>query len=937
MHASQSSPQQLAGEAVAILESISDGFYSVNRDWEFTYVNRQAELLLGVAREHILGRSIWEAYPPLCGTPFETAYRKAMREEAAAEVTAYYPEHDKWYGVRIAPVATGLSFYFRDVSAQVKTEQALRESERNFRQMAESIPQIVWIVDASGRGVYFNHQWEAYTGVPIDSTTPAHVAEQFVHPEDRASTMEAWNIAYERQCGFHVEHRIRSAAGDYRWFLVRAKPYLNDEGRIERWFGTSTDIHEEKLNKIALRESEERLRALLESVQAVERRHSFQLALADRIRPLLDSGEVTAAASELLGKFIGCGRVIYGEVDEAVAYLALKRDWTDGSLASMTGARIRLDDFGSAIVDVLRAGRNVVVDDILADPASAPHAAAYLPTGIRAVLAVPLMKDGRLRAVLSLHHAEARHWTPDEIAMAEDMVDRTWFAVESARVQAELRAERDQSRHIFDSMTEGFALLDSDWTILQINEIGAKLSHRTRAELFGRTLWSAMPDLAGGPVEELYRRVQSSRRPDNLEYFQALPDGAVAWLDIRAYALPEGRLAVFFRDISERKSAEEQLRTADRRKDEFLAMLAHELRNPLAPIGAAAHLLRMGKMDEDRVRQTSQIIGRQVDHMSHLINDLLDVSRVTRGLVELDNAPVDIRHVVLDAIEQVAPLVQARGHHLIPHIPAESIIVMGDKKRLVQVVTNILNNAAKYTNEGGTITLRSEVSAGQVRIDVVDNGIGMTPDLAAHAFDLFSQAERSSDRSAGGLGLGLALVKSLVELHGGSVTCESAGLGQGSRFSIFLPRLAAVAAPDSQRGADAQAGPSGDGLGILVVDDNADAAAMLAMVLESAGHRVAVEHSSRAALERAARERFDACVLDIGLPDIDGNELAQRLHAQPETASAVLIAVTGYGHENDRRQALAAGFSHHLVKPADTGELMAILAEIGKSREMRNQ
>ncbi len=609
MHAGQNSSQQMAQEAVAILESISDGFYSVNRDWQFTYVNRQAERLLGVAREQILGHSIWEAYPPLCGTPFETAYRKAMREQAAAEVTSYYPDHQKWYEVRIAPVATGLTFYFRDVSAQVKTEQALRESERNFRQMAESIPQIVWIIDASGRGVYFNHQWEAYTGVPIDSTTPAHVAEEFVHPEDRAATMAAWNIAYEECSSFHVEHRIRSAAGGYRWFLVRATPYLNDEGRIERWFGTSTDIHEEKLVKIALREGEERLRSLLDSVQAAERRHAFQLALADRIRPLLDPEEVTAAASELLGKAVGCGRVVYGEADKMARHLSLKRDWTDGSLGSMSGMRLHLDDFGSAVVDVLRAGRNLVLDDILAEPASARHAAAYLPSGIRAVLAVPLMKNGRLRAVLSLHHAEARHWTPEQIAMAEDMVDRTWFAVESARVQAELRAERDQSRHIFDSMTEGFALLDSDWTILQVNEIGAKLSHTTRARLLGRKLWSAMPNLAGGPVEELYRCVQSSRQPANLEYLQLLPDGA-AWLDIRAYALPEGRLAVFFRDITERKSAEEKLRDADRRKDEFLAMLAHELRNPLAPIGAAAHLLRMGKLDDDRVRHTSQIIGR---------------------------------------------------------------------------------------------------------------------------------------------------------------------------------------------------------------------------------------------------------------------------------------------------------------------------------------
>jgi CheY-like chemotaxis protein/two-component sensor histidine kinase len=317
--------------------------------------------------------------------------------------------------------------------------------------------------------------------------------------------------------------------------------------------------------------------------------------------------------------------------------------------------------------------------------------------------------------------------------------------------------------------------------------------------------------------------------------------------------------------------------------------------------------------------------------MTHLINDLLDVSRVTRGLVGLENAPLDIRNVVLDAIEQVAPLMQAKRHQLHSHIPQASTLVLGDKKRLVQVLSNILNNAAKYTPEDGTITLRAEVRGEQVLIEIADDGIGMTSDLAEHVFDLFAQAERSSDRSAGGLGLGLALVKSLVELHGGSVTCDSAGPGLGSRFCVCLPRLPADAGADPAQGEARTSGAAGKALRVLVVDDNADAASMLGMVLESLGHHVMIEHGSRAALQRARLERPQVCILDIGLPEIDGNELAQRLHAQPETARAVLIAVTGYGHDSDRRQSLAAGFAHHLVKPADTGRLASILAGIGKA------
>jgi nitrogen-specific signal transduction histidine kinase/CheY-like chemotaxis protein len=400
-------------------------------------------------------------------------------------------------------------------------------------------------------------------------------------------------------------------------------------------------------------------------------------------------------------------------------------------------------------------------------------------------------------------------------------------------------------------------------------------------------------------------------------------------METRVHPALDDGIAFFFREISDRKAAQEKLQEADRRKDEFLAMLAHELRNPLAPIGAAAELLQTVKLDEERVRRTSQIIGRQVHHMTSLVDDLLDVSRLTRGLVKLENAPLDIRHGVTDAVEQVTPLIQSRRHHFSLHLPPDTTMVRGDRKRLVQVIANVLNNAAKYTQEGGNIALRVEVHAARVAIEVEDNGIGLSPELTTHAFDLFAQAERTSDRSSGGLGLGLALVKSLVELHHGTVTCESAGLGRGSKFTISLPRLEQEPGQAAQQAADSRMQQSPRSLRVMVVDDNADAAAMLAMLLEASGHQVVIAHDSRTALEQARKEAPQVCLLDIGLPDIDGNELAQRLRAQPETARALLIAVTGYGQEQDREQTLAAGFHHHLVKPVDTGKLAAIMAQAG--------
>jgi PAS domain S-box-containing protein len=382
-------------------------------------------------------------------------------------------------------------------------------------------------------------------------------------------------------------------------------------------------------------------------------------------------------------------------------------------------------------------------------------------------------------------------------------------------------------------------------------------------------------------------------------------------------------------DITERKAAEEQLNDASRRKDEFLAMLAHELRNPLAPIGAAAQLLQLGRLNDEQVRKTSEVIGRQVSHMTGLIDDLLDVSRVTRGLIELDKATLDIHHVVNDAVEQVNPLIRARKHELVIRHAPQGGRICGDKKRLVQVVANVLNNAAKYTAEGGHLVVSTQVQASKVLIEVSDDGIGMTPEMANHAFDLFAQAERTSDRSSGGLGLGLSLVRSLVELHGGTVSCESDGLDRGSRFSISLPLLGEQAdSASSGLVSDPSHAELPAPLRILVVDDNVDAAEMLKLVLEALGHEVMVEHRPHRALETARLEKPQAFLIDIGLPEIDGNELARRLRAQPDNRDAVLVAITGYGQDSDRLDALAAGFDHHLVKPVDTSKLFAILSEL---------
>ncbi|MGI4938148.1 MAG: hybrid sensor histidine kinase/response regulator, partial [Janthinobacterium lividum] len=343
---------------------------------------------------------------------------------------------------------------------------------------------------------------------------------------------------------------------------------------------------------------------------------------------------------------------------------------------------------------------------------------------------------------------------------------------------------------------------------------------------------------------------------------------------------------------------------AARRKDEFLAMLAHELRNPLAPISAAAELMGLVQLDGERLRHTSQVIMRQVRHMTDLVDDLLDVSRVTRGLVSIVKSPQDLHQLVANAVEQVRPIIKARRHQLTVALSAQPANVAGDSKRLVQMITNLLNNAAKYTAEGGEIGLAVESTASHVTIAISDNGMGIPANLQAHVFELFAQAERTPDRSQGGLGLGLALVRSLAELHDGSVICQSDGAGCGSTFTLTLPRLADDVPLPERRKSLRTLVRAEKSLKVLVVDDNLDAAGMLAMYLEALGHEVCVENDARQAILRAGVFAPQLCLLDIGLPGMDGNELARTLRQLPETASASMIAVTGYGQEHDRARAL---------------------------------
>jgi PAS domain S-box-containing protein len=394
-----------------------------------------------------------------------------------------------------------------------------------------------------------------------------------------------------------------------------------------------------------------------------------------------------------------------------------------------------------------------------------------------------------------------------------------------------------------------------------------------------------------------------------------------------AVAIENARLYKTVRDREEElQTAFEAAKQADRRKDEFLAMLGHELRNPLAPIATALQLMALkagGAMLRER-----EVIGRQVEHLTRLIDDLLDVSRITRGKVALTRELIEVGAVLAKAIEMASPLFEKRMQRLTLDVPRAGLQVDADPVRLAQVFQNLLTNAAKYTPEGGAIEVAAAVDGERVIVRVHDSGIGISPELLPHVFDLFVQGERAIDRAEGGLGLGLTLVKRLVELHDGSVRADSDGPNRGSVFTVSLPRVTAHAAAASSAAAAEIAGAvhAATGVRVLVVDDNADAAEMLADILTELGHEVAIAHDGVRALALGASFRPHYAVLDIGLPVMDGYELARRLRAEVDHDRAMrLIALTGYGQESDRARAIDAGFDHHLVKPVPLDGLLALL------------
>ena len=518
----------------------------------------------------------------------------------------------------------------------------------------------------------------------------------------------------------------------------------------------------------------------------------------------------------------------------------------------------------------------------------------------------------------------------------------------NTQVQEQLRASEERYRTLFESVDQGFCIFEMifdaagkavDYRFLEMNPMFER--HTGLVDAAGRTARELLPGLDDFWFET-YGRVALTGIPARFEN-EAPAMGR--WFDVYANRIggPDSRkVALLFSDVSARKRSEEELRRladdlaeADRRKTEFLATLAHELRNPLAPIRNGLSVMRLGGDNPAAVGKVREMMERQVGHMVHLIDDLLDVARISGGKLELKRQRADLRAILASAVETSLPLIEAGQHALEVDVPDLPLLMDADATRIAQVVANLLNNAAKYTPARGHIRLSVRREGLDAVIAVSDTGVGIAADALAGVFQMFNQIGRTVDRSQGGLGIGLSLVRRLVEMHGGSVVAESGGPNAGSVFTVRLP-LAEVSDDQAARplGWDAPAGdggPAGDGeagLKVLVVDDNVDAALTLSMILEASGHVTRVAHDGYGALEAAREFRPRVAFLDIGMPGMSGYDTARAIRAMEELDGVVLVALTGWGAESDRQRSSEAGFDHHLTKPVQLAVVEELLARL---------
>jgi PAS domain S-box-containing protein len=771
-----------------------------------------------------------------------------------------------------------------ELDERKRTEERLADARRRLNAALAAGAIATWVWDVVADRVYPDENLARLVSLSPEDAAGGPVEHYLraVHPDDLEAVRRAMDRSLAAGDTFESENRLTQPDGTFKWVVSRGRIERDATGRAIRTSGVVVDITKRKAAEESLRRSEMRFRGLMEQAPV-----SMMMLSPDGW-----TRQVNRAWEKLWGTRL--------------------EDLSDYNMLEDR----QLEEEG--VLPYLRrafAGEAVAIPEIRYDPRRTlpNHEFPDEPVRWVSTVAYPVKDDaGRVREVVMIH---------------QDITDQR-------KAEAALRESEENLRLLADTIPQLAWMAGPEGQVLWYNRRWYEYTGRVAGERDGWD-WKEVHDPQSLPaVLERWERSVATGEPFDMVVRLRGADGEYRPFLTRVNPLrdEEGRIRYWFgtnTDISDLMQMEEALRDAHRRKDEFLATLAHELRNPLAPIRSAMQLIRVRRHDETTVNDALAIVERQVQQMVRLVNDLLDVSRITRNKLELHREEIELAEVVQTAVETARPSIEASGHQLTIELPPEPIHLRGDPVRLAQVFSNLLNNAAKYTERGGRIWLTAECLDHYCTVHVRDTGIGIASEMLPHVFDSFTQGQRALERSQGGLGIGLALVKRLVEMHGGIVEARSEGPGKGSEFIVRLPTYEPQgneSQPPEQE-VNERDRAAATGCRVLVVDDNRDAATTLAAILRITGNDVRTAHDGVEALQVAEPFRPDCILLDIGLPGMNGYEVARRLREAPWGKGVVLVALTGWGQEGDRQRSRDAGFDHHLVKPIDYSALEQLLAE----------
>ncbi|XWW44993.1 response regulator [Fibrella sp. USSR17] len=660
-----------------------------------------------------------------------------------------------------------------------------------------------------------------------------------------------------------------------------------------------------------------------------EAQANFLLQLSDAMRPLTDPIGIQLTANQLALRYFKADRAYYCEIEQD--QVTVRQQAARPDLPAIP-AQYSLDQLPSMKAQLLK-GKSVVIADATTTEAidqSLKQLCKRLNIG--AYIQVPLIRHGQLVAKFCLTQARPRDWTSLDIQLATETAERTWDLAQRARTEVALRQSEAKYRTLFQTISEAICLIERlprrtdgrrDYRYIAMNSAMLALFNIT--DLSGQSIREHFPQEIEDWYDD-YDRVLDTGQSIRFERLSE-PQGMVLEMSIsRVEDGSKHRLLVLMQDISTRKQAEQVLKLADRRKNEFLAMLAHELRNPMATLRNGLNILseihEVGSIPD----QTTGMMTRQLEHLVRLVDDLLDVSRISQGKIELKRERLELGTLVAEVVDSIRPMFATQHKSLQLIGSADPLMVDGDATRLSQLVSNLLTNGVRYTGEQGQVRVSLAGEQGQAVLRIADNGIGLTPDQCLTIFELFVQADTSLVRSQGGLGIGLTLAQRLAQLHGGRIDVHSAGLGQGSEFTVFLPLLAPLTPAITSLDATASSKPVGHRL--LVIDDNADGALTLSILLKLRGFAVTTALSGAEGLQVAQVLQPRVILCDISMPGMDGYEVCRRLRGHDWGKSMVLIALTGYGQDEDRQRTKEASFDAHLVKPLDMGVLMQLLTKL---------